>query len=306
MNTMENRHFDSLTLINWILIVQTKLKVWVVFFMDRTLAYIKTPFQHKSNFTAPPTHNYFFPFYCNGSGVFLLVVIIISVRSPMGVGKLVFPFLLAFQPFSTGCFPHLIMCTILHLKTSKWKSGWQNVFVFFPNLSGFCSMSFFLLYLLKKLPTFGSHSPPCPTVTLPRSLFHETIHIKITRALSGSELWIHYSHFISWPLSSTRSLTTFPSLEDSVLMTWLPCPIFLLLLFFRPSLIIMISVYFRKFPHISWELLKLQPNRLKHSNKVHRVQVVSWHANQESHAPEAAIMSTCIIHISTNIWGFAS
>lgn len=171
MNTMENRHFDSITLINWILIVQTKLKVWVVFFMDRTLAYIKTPFQHKSNFTAPPTHNYFFPFYCNGSGIFLLVVIITSIWSPLGVGRLVFPFLLAFQPFSTGCFPHLIMRTILHLKTSKWKSGWQNVFGFFPQLVWFLFHVFLsslslkkAAYLLNPLPS-PPHSDPS-TVTV--------------------------------------------------------------------------------------------------------------------------------------------
>ena len=63
----------------------------------------------------------------------------------------------------------------------------------------------------------------------------------------------------------------------------------------------MISVYFRKFPHILWELLKLQPNCFKHSNKVHIVQVVSWHPNQKRHTPEAAIMNTSIIHISINI-----
>lgn len=149
--------------------------------MDKTLAYIKTPFQHKSNFTVSPTHNYFFPFYHNGSGIFLLVVIITTIWSPLGLGRLVLPFLLAFQPFSTGCFPHLIMCTILHLKTSKWKSRWQNVFFFFsPNLSGFCSMSFFLLYLLKKVPTFWIHS-----LHPPQWLFHG--HCFMKPSLSRSQ-----------------------------------------------------------------------------------------------------------------------
>lgn len=200
--------------------------------MDKTLAYIKTPFQHKSNFIVSPIHNYFFPFYHNGSGIFLLVVIITTIWSPLGLGRLVLPFLLAFQPFSTGCFPHLIMCTILHLKTSKWKSRWQNVFFFFfPQLVWFLFHVFLSSLPLKKGAYLLNPLPPPTTVTLPWSLFHETILIKITRAPSWSELWTHYSHFISWPLSSTRSLTTFQSLKDSVLMTWLPCPIFLLLHF---------------------------------------------------------------------------
>lgn len=184
------------------------------------------------------------------------------------------------------------MCTILHLKTSKWKSGWQNVFGFFPTcLVSVPCLSFFFC-LLKAAYLLN------PLLLAPQWPFHchlfqkKPSQIEITRALHWSYGFI-IVNFTFFDLSvAICSWITFHLRRLCSRWLWLPCPIFHFDIHF---LIWWFLFTLESFHTYRGSSLSCNPTASSIPIK-YIVQVVSWHANQ-SHTPEAGYNESCTICI---------
>lgn len=119
---------------------------------------------------------------------------------------------------------------------------------------------------LKKAAYLLNPSLPTPQYCS-RSLFHKpSLSRSQGLSLGQSYGFIIVTLFLDLSVAP-EAYFPFSILEDSVLMTWLPCPIFLLFAFFCPSLSWWFLFYFKSFHTHIVRLLKLKPTASKHSIK---------------------------------------